>query len=268
MSTMIGIRSLNRSAKFGVGIKDVVYGKTVYVNVEHKRVARELGRHSSIGQFMTVNPARYQLDTAIVTNGGSVTPRTASLVLDVNAANITYLDNVTTGTLAAGTATVVPDAANPLVAAIGIDTTTAASLAVATVINNTAAATITEARFQQLPGSLATLPAVDSTAARTWLALVWVPPRLASVTGVASTGVFTKSAHGLVVGDPVWFNAVTGATAGLTATTIYYVNTVPTTGTFTVSATPGGSTLTWTTDVSAGALQRQILASDVLDIRP
>ena len=54
---------------------------------------------------------------------------------------------------------------------------------------------------------------------------------------LASPGVFTNTAHGLVVGDPVFFTTTGALYTGLTANTIYYVMTVPTTDTFTVGTT-------------------------------
>lgn len=267
MSTIVGVKPLSRSAKVGFGAKDLAFGRQIFVNLDNKRVIRDLSRHASIGQFFESNPARFQLDTGTVDQGGSVTPRTASLTLDVSAAYYTALDGTTKGSLAVGTQAVTPDAANPLIAAIGINTSTFATGAIAIATSVAAAAGVTEARTIAFPNSYP-LTGLDNTASRIWLALVWVPPTLGSVTGVAATGVFTKAAHGYNVGDPVWFNAVTGATAGLSTGTTYYVNTVPSSSTFTVSTTLGGSTLTWTTDVTAGSVQRQILAADVIDIRP
>lgn len=258
---MVGIKPLGRSAKVGLGNKDVVPNKVTFVNIDNKRVARDLARHSSIGQTFPANPPRFQLDTATVDQGGLVAPRTGSLVLDVGAVNYTALDGTTKGSVAAGTVTLTPNATNPLVQAIGIDTTTFAtgSLAQATAV--AAAAANIESRVLAFPGSL-TLAAIDSTAARTWLALVWVPPSIATLTSVAGTGVFTTgSAHGYVVGDQVWLSGLTGGT-GLTANSLYTVATVPSTTTFTL--TNG----THSTNVTAGTVQRQILAADILDIRP
>lgn len=273
MSALVGVRPFNRSAKVGLGSKDLTYNKTIWVNIENSRVKRDLARHTTLGQFDIVQPARYQRDTATV-NGGVVTPRTASLTLDVAAGNLTYLASNSVYTkdvvasFAAGTQAVTPNATNPQVTAIGLDTSTPASPSLVA-LNGTAAATVLEGRAINAYGGLPANPAIDTTADRTWLALVWVPPTLASLTGVAATGVITAgSAHGYNVGDPVWFSAVTGATAGITTGTIYYVNTVPSTTTFTVSATSGGSTLTWTTDISSGTVQRQISAADVIDTRP
>lgn len=70
-----------------------------------------------------------------------------------------------------------------------------------------------------------------------------------AATIVASTGVFTTATHGLSVGDPVDVSAIvttTGISNGR-----YYVLTVPSTTTFTLSATKGGTALTLTSDGSA-----------------
>lgn len=271
MSTMVGLKSLNRSAKVGLGSKDLVQGRTTYVNIENKRVQRDLARHTTLGQIFEANPGRYQFDAGIVKQGGIVTPRTGSLVLDVTPTYIatSNADDAVTGAMvAAGTATVAPNATLPQLSAIGLDTSTFATPTVAAVILNTPAATITEARSITFPGSLPTLPAVDSTASRIWLAFVWVPPSITTLTSVSATDVFTTgSSHGYVVGDPVWFSGLTGG-AGLTANQVYYVISVPSATTFTVSATLGGAIFNHTTDISAGVVQRQILAADVLDIRP
>jgi hypothetical protein len=82
------------------------------------------------------------------------------------------------------------------------------------------------------------------------------PPTLGSVTIVASTGVLTVSAvHGLSVNDPVKLGAITGTT-GITAGVTYYVKTVPTTTTLTLSATVGGAALALTTDGSAVSIAK------------
>jgi hypothetical protein len=71
------------------------------------------------------------------------------------------------------------------------------------------------------------------------------------VTGEADTELFTDTTHGLTVGDALILASVTGGT-GLTAGNTYYVLTTPDADTFTVSATRGGSTTAFSTDVSAG----------------
>lgn len=66
----------------------------------------------------------------------------------------------------------------------------------------------------------------------------------------------TSAAHGLLVGDRVTFPTLTGG-SGLTAVSgVYYVVSVPTSTTLTVSATSGGSAVNFTTDISAGTIQR------------
>ena len=60
----------------------------------------------------------------------------------------------------------------------------------------------------------------------------------------ASPGVMTTVAvHNLIVGDEVVFNTTGALYTGLTSGTTYYVKTVPTTKTFTVSATSGGTAI-------------------------
>lgn len=59
----------------------------------------------------------------------------------------------------------------------------------------------------------------------------------------ASPGVVTWTAHGLAVGSPVVFTTTGALPTGLTAGTTYYVRTVLTADTFTVSATQGGAAI-------------------------
>jgi hypothetical protein len=70
----------------------------------------------------------------------------------------------------------------------------------------------------------------------------------AGVSGAAaaSTDLITSSAHGLVAGDTVRFNAV-GAATPLTTTDVYYVIT-PLTNTFAVALTKGGAAVNITVD--------------------
>lgn len=73
-----------------------------------------------------------------------------------------------------------------------------------------------------------------------------------SATIVASTGVFTLSAHGFTVGQAVDLGAVT-TTTGVSAGR-YYILTVPSSSTFTLSATPLGAPLTLTTNGSVASV--------------
>lgn len=68
---------------------------------------------------------------------------------------------------------------------------------------------------------------------------------------VAATGVITTSApHGLVVGD----RAKVGTSNGVTAGTIYYVKTAPSSTTLTLSATAGGTVVLGSSDGSVGTV--------------
>jgi lysophospholipase L1-like esterase len=63
-------------------------------------------------------------------------------------------------------------------------------------------------------------------------------------------------AHGLAVGDPVTFGTIT-STTGVSTGSVYFVRTVPTSTTLTLSATVGGSELGLTTDGTAVAAFRR-----------
>lgn len=77
-----------------------------------------------------------------------------------------------------------------------------------------------------------------------------------TVTVEADDDVFTAgSAHGLAVGDRVTFTAMTNGT-GMSTNTPYYVISVPSTTTFKLSATRGGTSLAITVDGTSGAMQR------------
>lgn len=77
-----------------------------------------------------------------------------------------------------------------------------------------------------------------------------------TITGVHATNVITTgAAHNLTVGDRVIFPALTGG-AGLTAATVeYFVETVPSTTTLTVSATLGGAQLDFTSTITDGTIR-------------
>jgi hypothetical protein len=76
--------------------------------------------------------------------------------------------------------------------------------------------------------------------------LSWIPvARTTTVTiTAASPGVITETAHGAVANDPKVFSNSGGALpAAITAGTVYYVKTVLTANTYTISATPGGAAI-------------------------
>jgi tyrosinase len=67
------------------------------------------------------------------------------------------------------------------------------------------------------------------------------PDRTATIS-IASPGVVTLNAHGLLANAPVMFTTTGALPTGLVTQTIYYVKN-PTTNTFEVSATPGGASI-------------------------
>jgi len=73
----------------------------------------------------------------------------------------------------------------------------------------------------------------------------------AAFTVTAATDVFSSTAHGLEVGDVIEVKTETTLPAGLSASTPYYVITVPSADTFKVSATKGGTTVN-VTDTGTG----------------
>jgi hypothetical protein len=82
-----------------------------------------------------------------------------------------------------------------------------------------------------------------------------------SGTIVASTGVITSaSAHGLVVGSPVYLGGI-ATTTGITNGVRYYALTVPSSTTFTLSATPGGAALTLTNNGTCTSITPAVIVS-------
>lgn len=77
---------------------------------------------------------------------------------------------------------------------------------------------------------------------------------IGSTTIVAATGVFTVSVvHNLVIDNPVKLGTIV-STTGIEEGTTYYVKTVPSTTTLTLSATVGGTALVLTTDGSTATI--------------
>lgn len=71
-----------------------------------------------------------------------------------------------------------------------------------------------------------------------------------SATLTDSGDIVGVTAHGFSVGDRIVFSSIT-STTGISTYTYYYVKTVPSADTFTISATSGGSAQTFTTDGTA-----------------
>lgn len=70
-------------------------------------------------------------------------------------------------------------------------------------------------------------------------------PRSSTATmTIAAPGVVSWTAHGLVADQPIIFSTTGALPTGLTAGTTYYVKTVLSADTFSVTATPGGTAIT------------------------
>ena len=69
---------------------------------------------------------------------------------------------------------------------------------------------------------------------------------------VATPGVVTWTAHGLLANDPVIFRTSGTLPTGITAGTVYYVKTVLSANTYTISATAGGSAINTTGSAGTG----------------
>lgn len=124
MSTILGVRAFNRSQHFNIGDKAANPSSTVLVNIDNKRVQRDIARHASIGALLQVQAPFFQNDDGTVDQGGRVTAPASGLVLNVGAINFTRGDGTTKGSGAAGTATVgTADVTNPRIDTVVVDTT-------------------------------------------------------------------------------------------------------------------------------------------------
>jgi hypothetical protein len=68
-----------------------------------------------------------------------------------------------------------------------------------------------------------------------------IPPT--TVTATASSTILTATSHGYAVGNTVHFRTTIGLPAPLALNTVYYVESVPSSSTFTVAATSGGAAI-------------------------
>lgn len=250
MSTMIGLRPLNRSAKIGIGAKDVTTGKTTFVNLDNQRVARDLSRHSTLGQFVQVANF-WQGDAGTVESGGIVT-----------------VDGLT----ASSTAVTIRDASGALLN--GAADTEVLTAPVATngrvnLLSVTLAAPQTLVETEGTPGLVSTgvnatqlqgKPAVPASSVALAY-IVWGPS--VSATAVVATNIFTLASHGFTSGQKLTVATITTITAPV-AGSVVYVKPIDA-NTFTLSATPGGADI----DVT-GADGSATLASPpvVVDARP
>jgi hypothetical protein len=76
------------------------------------------------------------------------------------------------------------------------------------------------------------------------------------LTGVAATDLLTKATHGLVAGDAVRFSGLAGGAGLNNGQTYFVIATGLTANDFRVSTTSGGAQVDFTTDVTAGGVQK------------
>lgn len=77
----------------------------------------------------------------------------------------------------------------------------------------------------------------------------------AAITGTEATNIINHAGHTFNNNDPIVFLTLTGG-AGLTANTVYFVRNAVAGVSYEVSATSGGASINFTTDVSAGTVGR------------
>ena len=82
--------------------------------------------------------------------------------------------------------------------------------------------------------------------------IAWVKTIATGVTFTDAGDIVTIPHHGASIGDEVGFGAIT-STTGIAASTIYFVKTVPSADTMTISATSGGAVLALTTNGTAAS---------------
>lgn len=156
MSTIVGYRNLHRSQDVQLGDKTVAKTATgvTFVNLDNPRVYRDFGRHSALGNIISVTSPHIGFDDGFIQQGGKVTVRASTLVVDVSALTfVTVAAPATNVQQSAQTATVgAADATNPRIDTIAINTATGAAVVVAGTA--TAGATLTNRRgFTDLPAS-------------------------------------------------------------------------------------------------------------------
>jgi hypothetical protein len=125
MSVLIGLRAFNRSQRFDIGGKSLSPSSTALVNIDNKRVQRDLGRHSAIGAFFQTTPPIFQNDDGVVNQGGKVTTRATTLVLDISPVYATRASGATVSHVADTVTLTAADATNPRIDTIALNTSSA-----------------------------------------------------------------------------------------------------------------------------------------------
>jgi hypothetical protein len=226
---MAPYRTFNRSQRVRLGSKPISPSATTLVNIENKRVQRDIARHSTLGAINVLSAPFLQDDSGLIDSGGVVTVAPVSgtgLVASDSAIAIrTFAGVASSG--AASTVTLTAPTTTPRV-----DLLSVTLAAPQTLVKTDGTAAASNSAF-----NLGGRPAVPATSVA--LAYVVVPATI-SATVVVATDVWTLTAHGLTVGQKLVVATKTTITLPNVGTTLY-VNSVPSANTFTLSATPGGA---------------------------
>lgn len=250
MSTILGVRAFNRSQKFSIGDKAASPTHTALVNVDNKRVQRDIARHSAIGALLQVTAPFYQNDDGTVELGGKVS--VSGVTASTTAVNATRASGALVSQPADMVALATP-VATPRVDLVALDTVTPDIVKV----DGTATAGANATNLTGKP---------DVPANRIALAYVAWPAAVPATATNATAGtndVVSYASHGFTNGQQVVLVTATGG-AGLTAGNVYYVRDV-TAGTFKLAATLGGAAV----DITTAYTALQFATSPtVVDARP
>jgi hypothetical protein len=163
MSIHIPMRTFNRSQRVRIGGSSLSPTVSTWINVDSPRNQRDLARHSGIGAIYDVGDALGFPSDGYITNGGFVTVRASTLVMDISPVYFVRASAVA-GSQVADTVTIgAADATNPRIDVVAVDTATPDIVVVA------GTATANATLFNRL-GVVPTLPAN-----RIPIALVLVP---------------------------------------------------------------------------------------------
>jgi hypothetical protein len=132
MSTLLGLRALNRSKRINIDGKPLTTDKTALVNVENPRVFRDLARSSTLGgAYIQVLAPFFQNDDGRVDQGGKVATRATTLVLDIGSVNFTRASGAKGSNPAATATLAAADVTNPRIDTVAINTTSGAIVVIA-----------------------------------------------------------------------------------------------------------------------------------------
>lgn len=118
--------------------------------------------------------------------------------------------------------------------------------------------------FDATPGPI-TMSGIGNVSVPDQDGITWTKTIATGVTFTDAGDIVTIPHHGLEVGDTVKFGTIT-TTTGIVAGTLYYVKSVPTADTVTLSATNGGATLALTTNGTAASAIIPLVNGDNVNV--